>query len=435
MTQTIERLSLYAMAMTLLAGMAWAGEKKPNSPELLPYPKPCSGQQDVVTPELLPNPRPCCEKTASHSGCCAEVSECPACAQGSCQPAHGKAVITSVIPIGQFFPSGTTPAHQEENLIKLITKYVRPSTWSSVGGTGTIEYYPLGRALVVNQSAATVAEINDLLASLEQIQKAVAATPNAEGSISATNFMIVATKRAPQPGMVPAVSAFASAPSCQPTPPPAPCSTSCPVTGICTVQAGDNLLQIPCGSSAPCCVAPASNLGVVGYQAVPVVPPATAAVPCPFVCAPTSIMVQTSVPAHAAFQGCWKLVAIGEEGKTKLSMSCNCSMSMVCDSLEMKMPGNARIKFAAAEKHVSVIGPNLTAMADAVSSGKAGCLVFEGHVHLQFERQGQSATVTAEHVMVNMADGRVEIDPRACANPAPRYISLSQLLDSISHSK
>jgi len=110
-------------------------------------------------------------------------------------------------------------------------------------------------------------------------------------------------------------------------------------------------------------------------------------------------------------------------------------MSMFCDSLEMNMPGNTRVKFATAEKHVNVTGPNLHAVADAVASGPAGCLVFEGHVRLQYERQGQSATVTAEHVMVNMADGRVEIDPRASANPTARYISLSQLLNSISHSK
>src|SRR5206468_1871383 len=40
----------------------------------------------------------------------------------------------------------------EDLLINLITNTVAPNSWSSVGGPGTIQYYPLGMALVVNQT-------------------------------------------------------------------------------------------------------------------------------------------------------------------------------------------------------------------------------------------------------------------------------------------
>jgi type II secretory pathway component GspD/PulD (secretin) len=58
----------------------------------------------------------------------------------------------------------------ENLLIKLITNTVEPSSWSDVGGQGTIQYFPLGLALVVNQSLDLQEQVQDLLAALRRLQ-------------------------------------------------------------------------------------------------------------------------------------------------------------------------------------------------------------------------------------------------------------------------
>ena len=63
-------------------------------------------------------------------------------------------------------PKGT----MEQSLIKLITSTVRPETWSDVGGPGTIDYYPIGSALVINQTGDVIEQIKELLDSLRQLQ-------------------------------------------------------------------------------------------------------------------------------------------------------------------------------------------------------------------------------------------------------------------------
>ena len=41
-----------------------------------------------------------------------------------------------------------------------------PATWSDKGGSGTIEYFPLGKSLVVKQTADVQEKIADLLCAL-----------------------------------------------------------------------------------------------------------------------------------------------------------------------------------------------------------------------------------------------------------------------------
>lgn len=58
----------------------------------------------------------------------------------------------------------------EESLIRLITNSVHPQTWEAMGGPGRIEYYPLGMALVINQSPEVIEEVTRLLESLRRLQ-------------------------------------------------------------------------------------------------------------------------------------------------------------------------------------------------------------------------------------------------------------------------
>jgi type II secretory pathway component GspD/PulD (secretin)/tetratricopeptide (TPR) repeat protein len=63
-------------------------------------------------------------------------------------------------------PKGTI----EELLIRLITSTVKPESWAEVGGPGTIDYYPVGLALVINQTPDVIEQVQALLESLRQLQ-------------------------------------------------------------------------------------------------------------------------------------------------------------------------------------------------------------------------------------------------------------------------
>jgi type II secretory pathway component GspD/PulD (secretin) len=58
----------------------------------------------------------------------------------------------------------------EDLLVKLIQSTIHPQSWSDMGGQGTIQYYPLGMALVVNQTPNIQEEIADLLVALRRLQ-------------------------------------------------------------------------------------------------------------------------------------------------------------------------------------------------------------------------------------------------------------------------
>ncbi len=58
----------------------------------------------------------------------------------------------------------------EDLLIKLITSTIQPNSWSEVGGPGTIEYFPLGMALVINQVPDVQEQVQDLLDALRKLQ-------------------------------------------------------------------------------------------------------------------------------------------------------------------------------------------------------------------------------------------------------------------------
>jgi type II secretory pathway component GspD/PulD (secretin) len=58
----------------------------------------------------------------------------------------------------------------QDVLIRLITTSVAPESWSDVGGKGTVQYFPLGLALVVNQTPDIQEQIVELLQQLRKLQ-------------------------------------------------------------------------------------------------------------------------------------------------------------------------------------------------------------------------------------------------------------------------
>jgi hypothetical protein len=59
----------------------------------------------------------------------------------------------------------------EESLIDLIVQSIEPATWCDNGGPGTIDYFPAGKSLIVNQTADVQEQIADLLANLRRCQE------------------------------------------------------------------------------------------------------------------------------------------------------------------------------------------------------------------------------------------------------------------------
>jgi hypothetical protein len=59
----------------------------------------------------------------------------------------------------------------EDHLIRLLTHTVSPKTWTTAGGHGTVEYFPLSLALVVNQTPGVHEKIEKLLGDLRRLQE------------------------------------------------------------------------------------------------------------------------------------------------------------------------------------------------------------------------------------------------------------------------
>jgi type II secretory pathway component GspD/PulD (secretin) len=70
---------------------------------------------------------------------------------------------------GQLAMSPQRGAYSQQ-LMKLVTGMVRPYSWSDLGGNGNLSYYDIGGALVVNQTADVIGEVQQLLDSLRRLQ-------------------------------------------------------------------------------------------------------------------------------------------------------------------------------------------------------------------------------------------------------------------------
>jgi hypothetical protein len=59
----------------------------------------------------------------------------------------------------------------EDTLINLITESIAPTTWCDSGGSGTIDYFAVGKSLVVNQTPDVQEQIAELLGALRRSSK------------------------------------------------------------------------------------------------------------------------------------------------------------------------------------------------------------------------------------------------------------------------
>jgi type II secretory pathway component GspD/PulD (secretin) len=73
-------------------------------------------------------------------------------------------------PAGNFHGMSGVRSNYSEQLMKLIKGMVRSNSWEESGGSGKLAYYDIGGALVVNQTADVITEVNNLLDSLRRLQ-------------------------------------------------------------------------------------------------------------------------------------------------------------------------------------------------------------------------------------------------------------------------
>ncbi len=57
----------------------------------------------------------------------------------------------------------------EHLLMDLIKSSIAPSSWKDMGGPGTVQFYPMGMALVINQTQEVQGEVEDLLSALRRL--------------------------------------------------------------------------------------------------------------------------------------------------------------------------------------------------------------------------------------------------------------------------
>jgi type II secretory pathway component GspD/PulD (secretin)/tetratricopeptide (TPR) repeat protein len=91
-------------------------------------------------------------------------------------------------PLAQSSSVASDKGTKHEQLMKLVTGMVRPFSWDSQGGPGRIEYFDLGGALVVNQTADVIREVQDLLEALRRLQDLAVAVEIRIISLSETWF-------------------------------------------------------------------------------------------------------------------------------------------------------------------------------------------------------------------------------------------------------
>ncbi|OAI39347.1 hypothetical protein AYO40_05880 [Planctomycetaceae bacterium SCGC AG-212-D15] len=78
----------------------------------------------------------------------------------------------------------------EDLLIRLITETIEPETWQANGGAGTIDYFPLGKSLVVTQRADIAELVGKLLTAIRHLQKQEKSNPEpAKGVGSACPYL------------------------------------------------------------------------------------------------------------------------------------------------------------------------------------------------------------------------------------------------------
>jgi hypothetical protein len=129
-----------------------------------------------VTPQALIQKTYCvADLVVPIPGCGDAAPQCPAttakkCCDETCPACPGCLALGIFDDCPGCQPPVLKAQTREDVLIKLVTSTVSPRMWSNMGGPCTIEYFPIGMALVVSAPADVHAQIEQVFDSLRRLQ-------------------------------------------------------------------------------------------------------------------------------------------------------------------------------------------------------------------------------------------------------------------------
>jgi hypothetical protein len=175
------------------------------------------------------------------------------------------------------------------------------------------------------------------------------------------------------------------------------------------------------------------------YPAPPMPPPLPSA-PVPFAqyfpapCIappppPVACMIPPPIPPAHHHGVAWQLrpVVMNDHPCLVMQWDGDEATRVVSEEMTVQM-GHESLKVVAGEKRIHVCGSCVKGSADLITRNPAdGGIVMEGHVKMHYEKDGQKVEVSAEHVAVGVADGRIEVTglhraadmPRPCEKSCP----------------
>jgi hypothetical protein len=388
MTQMKNWQAIYALTLILIVGSAWAEEKKPSAAKAT-CPKCCAATQAAPCKES-------CKETCS-----------------SCSSPNSSKLVTRIHSLAPFFEAleqleeeenavSGPPAYAarsgkaklEEQIVKLITNHIQPASWNHMGGLGTVDYFALGKALVVTQKAETHEQIARFLDDLRSLVDDVMAAdeeeqeqclpPRAFAGMPMLSYYPAPVDLPIERIMIERVMAQPAYPY-----PPAQCVYPCPP------------MPFPPMTAPP---APPMMDALQARMPAPEVLPAPRPVTMPVSVAQCTAMQ----PAQCQGFGC-VMRAKCEGGKTQLEME-NCCMGMraVCESMEMKISGADSFKLTAQQSQIHIEGHGFRAMADCLKCTGGSDWMLEGHVMLSYKKDGASAQVRGDRVVLSLKEGQME---------------------------
>lgn len=268
--------------------------------------------------------------------------------------------------------SSCTP---EEWLTRLVCRVVAPHAWSEMGGMGTIEYYPLGKALVVRQSPEIHEQIDELLTALRRLR------PDAV------------------PHAITGKESFASVVPPPPAPvalPPAPgmsrflveCPLPRPTAPFAVVQYTLTSRPLPAGDG-PC--------PLTVHTGTP--QPSCTVAPCVAECK------SATTSRSRVFK------AVAEYGKPLLCIDSPGDLSAFCTSIAVRMSNGETISLSTHKKQILVRGPEFEASANHVDLSDArDRLNLEGDVTVRCQQNGRTVSITGAKVTMRIGNGCFEIN-------------------------
>jgi hypothetical protein len=245
-----------------------------------------------------------------------------------------------------------------------------------MGGEGTIDYFPLGNALVVNQTAAVHEQIAELLAALQRtVDNKECDEDCTEAETPAKNWAL---------GVMPYSD-----------------------PGFYLPWAMVGMPRAPIPGTEPPHPPMAANGEMPFTLPVPSVPPMMPY--CPSMPGMSPVMQCGATAASA--QGAWTMRVVNDAGKSKLSICpSNDDVKLCCERMELKTDQCGSIDFHARNGQIAVTCNGFDALADRAVRNDNHSVTLQGHVRIcgQSDKWAQFSPFM-DDATVTWSDGKVRL--------------------------